>query len=355
MIATQNAPVDVARKLKFPPEVAAAERLEKTGPVMIDVKSIDRGDNPREAFDQAELQALADSMTSLSLLAPLTITSAGPGAYRLIAGERRLRAAKLAGWRKVPCYVVNGPPELLAEMCVVENLLRVDLNLIEKARAIELLNRPIAAGGAGMPLVKIASRLGHKEAWAVKMAALLKLPAKWQKKLAAGELMFRQGYALAGYADRPDVLTAAEADMTANPADWNSAAGFDCSLTHVVARLDAMVAGTPAEAAENGAARAVIPRGGTAAVAASLPLPIARRSAPVRHDLAETSAGKNGDDGHLVSPPPASQLIGSSERATAADPVAAILELIGQLATLGAIERVERALRAREAAIARQR
>jgi ParB/RepB/Spo0J family partition protein len=154
-----------------------AVRLNTTGPLFIDCKSIEFGNNPRETFDVDELQGLVESMTKLTLIAPVTVTPAGTERFRLVAGERRLRAARLAGW-----------PELLVEMRADENLARVDLNPIERARQIAELVNPIANGGAGKTLTDVAKRYGHRQAWGSKQVALLKLPAAWQKRVAAGEL-----------------------------------------------------------------------------------------------------------------------------------------------------------------------
>jgi ParB/RepB/Spo0J family partition protein len=348
MTATKTAPKTAALELKLPPEVAAAATLEKKGPLMIDLVSIERpNNNPREDFDAAEIQALAASMSSVTLLAPLTVTPIDEppdGRYRLVAGERRLRAAKLAGWRRIPCYVVNGPPELLAEMAVAENLLRKDLNLIETARAIAWLNKPIAKGGAGLSLAKIAERMGRKDAWAVKMVSLLKLPPNWQQKLAAGELFARQGWALAGYADRPDVLAAVEQDTAHNPQDWSSSEGFERQLTFVVERLDALAQNCNLSDETSDSVPCLPGEASSPPAPGDRPLrALHRRSAPVRHDFADESQD---DAVPAAGEVDAATLIGSSE--VPVDPVAAILALIPRLTTLGQIERVERALKQRE-------
>jgi ParB family transcriptional regulator, chromosome partitioning protein len=113
---------------------------------MFDVSSIDPpADRLRDRIDQAELQKLAASLGSVSLLSPLSVTPVnepGQQRYQLVCGERRWRAAKLAGWRMISAYVVVAPRAVLLEMAMIENLQREQLNVIEEARAVDLLTRP---------------------------------------------------------------------------------------------------------------------------------------------------------------------------------------------------------------------
>ena len=89
--------------------------------------------NPRKDFDQKALQELANSIKLHDIIQPLTVSALSDGKYQLIAGERRFRAAKLAGLLDVPAYIRQVNDKELLELALLENLQRVDLNEIEIA------------------------------------------------------------------------------------------------------------------------------------------------------------------------------------------------------------------------------
>ncbi len=91
---------------------------------------------PRQTFDEAEIADLADSIRAHGILQPLVVRRAGAG-YELIAGERRLRAAQAADWRQVPIQVRDVDDRQMAELAIVENVQRKDLNAIEKAESFQ--------------------------------------------------------------------------------------------------------------------------------------------------------------------------------------------------------------------------
>lgn len=96
---------------------------------------------PRRQFDQAALAELADSIQRYGILQPLTVRRAGPGGFELVAGERRLRAAKMAGLKHVPCIFVNVDERDSGLLALVENLQRRDLDYIEEAEGLRSLIR----------------------------------------------------------------------------------------------------------------------------------------------------------------------------------------------------------------------
>jgi ParB/RepB/Spo0J family partition protein len=379
-------PASNASRFKFPPEVAAAAKMEKKTGVMLPIDAIDRGDNPREDFgNEEEEKALADSLTNLSVLAPILvapINEPGEQRYELIAGERRLRAAKLAGHKKISATIITAPRPVLIEVMVAENLQRKQLNLIEQARAFAMLCRPIHEGGAGLKHDEAAKKSGCATSHLNRVLAVLNLPDAWQKRIASGELGCSKATWIAGYANRPDVLAAVELAMAANPERWEQSWDFRRELQEVAARFDALPrpgAGVPAVgessrpklifAGKNQAARVhyrgkrySLGVGDTPEVRKRYEALLAkfdreekslapfqlRRSSPVQHDL-QDPATKNGDDGHLVAPPPAAALIGESDAPS--DPVATAIAAIKLLTTQAEIERVERELRKQEARI----
>ncbi len=98
-----------------------------------------RQEQPREIFDEQALQDLADSIAQYGLIQPITVRRLDSGYYQIIAGERRWRAARLAGLHEVPVRVIEADDRRTAELALVENLQREDLNPIEEARGYRAL------------------------------------------------------------------------------------------------------------------------------------------------------------------------------------------------------------------------
>lgn len=98
-----------------------------------------RSEQPREYFDQEALEALADSIRQYGLIQPITVRKLDSGYYQIIAGERRWRASRLAGLTEVPVRVIEADDRRTAELALVENLQREDLNPIEEANGYKLL------------------------------------------------------------------------------------------------------------------------------------------------------------------------------------------------------------------------
>ena len=94
---------------------------------------------PRKYFDEAALAELADSIRQHGIIQPLTVRKLASGYYQIIAGERRWRAARLAGLREVPVVVLEADDRKAAELAMIENLQREDLNPMEEAAAIRAL------------------------------------------------------------------------------------------------------------------------------------------------------------------------------------------------------------------------
>ena len=94
---------------------------------------------PRKDFDEEELQALADSIAKHGVMQPLTVREAGSGYYQIIAGERRWRAARLAGLKDIPAVVIEADDRKTMELALIENLQRQDLNPVEEALGYQSL------------------------------------------------------------------------------------------------------------------------------------------------------------------------------------------------------------------------
>ncbi|MBP3436501.1 MAG: ParB/RepB/Spo0J family partition protein [Clostridia bacterium] len=145
---------------------------------------------PRQAFDEGALFALADSIKRYGILQPLSVRKVA-NTYELIAGERRLRAAVMAGCELVPCIVYTVSEKASAELAVVENLLREDLNMFEVAGAMEQL-----AKGYGLTQEEIAQRLSVSQSQVANKLRLLRLHDGIREKILAEGLTERHARAL---------------------------------------------------------------------------------------------------------------------------------------------------------------
>ena len=96
-------------------------------------------DQPRQDFDEEELQALADSITEHGVIQPLTVRELSSGYYQIIAGERRWRAARLAGLKEIPAVIIEADDRKVMELALIENLQRQDLNPVEEALGYQVL------------------------------------------------------------------------------------------------------------------------------------------------------------------------------------------------------------------------
>ena len=146
---------------------------------------------PRQTFDDEGLRELASSIRRHGILQPLTVRSAGGGKWELVAGERRLRAAKLAGLEKVPCIRREADDRESALLALVENLQRRDLDFIEEANGINQLIRMF-----GMSQEEAARRIGKSQSAVANKLRLLRLPPDVLEALRQNGLTERHGRAL---------------------------------------------------------------------------------------------------------------------------------------------------------------
>lgn len=158
--------------------------------------------NPRQTMDEAALQELAQSIQTLGLLQPIVVCrAAGERPYEIIAGERRYRAAALAGLTTILCRVLDCTPEQALELRVVENLQREDLQPIDEARGFQsLLDR------CGYSQRTLAERLGVSQGHVGNRLGLLRLPEPWQQRISRGEINATMARELIPWVERPPVL-----------------------------------------------------------------------------------------------------------------------------------------------------
>jgi ParB family chromosome partitioning protein len=174
-----------------------ATATEDTNEISIDL--IDPSTlQPRTIFDDAKLDELARSISANGVVQPLLVRRKG-GRYELIAGERRWRAAQLAGLTRVPAVVRNVPDDKVLELALIENIQREDLNPIEEARAYKKLIETL-----GLTQETVAERVGRDRSYVTNYLRLLKLPDDLQELLQVGRLSTGHARALLG-AEHVDV------------------------------------------------------------------------------------------------------------------------------------------------------
>ena len=140
-------------------------------------------EQPRSVFDNEKLQELAQSIRANGLLQPITVYRIGPQQYRLIAGERRWRAAALAGLQEIPALVRTVEQHQLLELALIENIQREDLNPIEVAAAFHSL-----ATQHGLSHEQIAERTGKDRSTVTNFVRLLKLSPFVRNALTSGQI-----------------------------------------------------------------------------------------------------------------------------------------------------------------------
>ena len=132
-------------------------------------------DQPRTNFNEEALEELATSIREHGIIQPLTVRAADAGTYMIISGERRFRAAKLAGLESVPAYVRTANDSQITEMALIENIQREDLNAIEIALTFRKLIDQYE-----LTQERLSERIGKKRATIANFLRLLKLPAEVQ-------------------------------------------------------------------------------------------------------------------------------------------------------------------------------
>lgn len=148
----------------------------KDGVALINIDDIDANPyQPRTIFDEEALNELAASIKEIGIIQPITIREEKNGRYQLISGERRLRASKISGLKKLPAYIRKADDQNMLEMALVENIQREDLDAIEIAISYQRLIDECA-----LTQETLSQRVGKKRATVTNYMRLLKLPADIQ-------------------------------------------------------------------------------------------------------------------------------------------------------------------------------
>ena len=176
-----------------PPPSAPVASLPGRAVLQLPVEAVERNPNqPRKRFDDAKLEELAASIREHGVVEPILVRREG-GKYRILAGERRWRAAQRAGLREVPALVREATDRQAFELALVENIQRADLNAIEEAEAYEVL-----ASSFGLTQEEISARVGKERSTVANALRLLKLPEEVRDAVREDQLDMGHARALLG-------------------------------------------------------------------------------------------------------------------------------------------------------------
>lgn len=175
--------------------VSLSADLEARGAVMeIPLSALEPNPRqPRRQFEYVHLEELVASIKEHGILQPILVRKLTPGKYQLIAGERRFRAASLAGLKMVPAIVRDATDQQRLELALIENIQRQDLNPIEEARAYQALNQEFE-----LTQEEIAKKVGKSRSQITNMTRLLQLSEEMQQALIDGRLSPSNGRTLLG-------------------------------------------------------------------------------------------------------------------------------------------------------------
>ena len=161
-------------------------------------------DQPRKAFDSSELETLSESIAQYGMIQPITVRMID-GMYQIITGERRWRAARMAGLSEIPVIVISADDKKAAELALVENIQRSDLNPIEEALGFSSLIEEY-----GLTQEEAAKRIGRSRTAVTNSLRLLSLPESVKKMIKTGELSTGHAKVLLGLSDPETMESAAK-------------------------------------------------------------------------------------------------------------------------------------------------
>lgn len=185
---------------------SAMQSAPQQSPLLLPLQKIEPNRlQPRKNFDEEELSALADSIRQHGVIQPLTVRLLDTGYYQIIAGERRWRAARLAGLREVPVVVIEADDKKAMELALIENLQRSDLTPIEEARGYQQL-----IGEYGLTQEQVADRVSKSRPAVANAMRLLSLPEELVSLVEEGKLTAGHARALLSLKDTRQQLAVAQ-------------------------------------------------------------------------------------------------------------------------------------------------
>ena len=173
---------------------------------IVSISMIDpKPDQPRKNFNEEALQELAKSIEENGLLQPILVREYGNGRYQIIAGERRFRACKIAGITEVPTIILDKDDLKVAEIALIENLQREDLNPVEEAMAFKAL-----MDSYDLTQEEVSERVGRSRSAVANAIRLLDLPTFVLEMVASGEISAGHGRTLLGVRNRDNMIVLAK-------------------------------------------------------------------------------------------------------------------------------------------------
>ena len=182
------------------------DRTEAGAPTALRISLIDpKSDQPRKHFEKEPLEKLAESIKENGLLQPILVREYGEGRYQIIAGERRFRASKLAGLSEIPAIILDKDDQSCAQISLIENIQREDLNPLEEAMAYRALITEY-----NMTQEELSERIGKSRSAIANMLRLLELPEQVLIMVASRELSAGHARTLLGLKNRDMMVVLAE-------------------------------------------------------------------------------------------------------------------------------------------------
>ena len=182
------------------------ETAEKSPYQLLPIHKVEPNRNqPRQDFDDEELQALSESIRIHGVIQPLTVRELPSGYYQIIAGERRWRASRMAGLREIPAVIIEADDKKTMELALIENLQRQDLNPVEEAFGYRSL-----MADYGLTQEDAANRVGKSRSAVANALRLLNLAPEVLEKVRSGELTAGHARAVLSLKDEKKQLSAAQ-------------------------------------------------------------------------------------------------------------------------------------------------
>ena len=184
---------------------SAMQPSTQQSPLLLPLQKIEPNRlQPRKSFNEEELASLADSIRQHGVIQPLTVRLLDTGYYQIIAGERRWRAARMAGLREVPVVIIEADDKKAMELALIENLQRADLTPIEEARGYQQL-----IGEYGLTQEQVADRVSKSRPAVANAMRLLSLPDELLSMVESGKLTAGHARALLSIKDERQQLAVA--------------------------------------------------------------------------------------------------------------------------------------------------
>ena len=226
-IKAQNLPEPTTKSAEAAKKFGVPEQFEDFQNIALD-QIQPSAEQPRDRFDAETLEELAQSIRVNGLIQPITVFKTEQGSYRIIAGERRWRAASLAGLKEIPALVRSARPDQLLELALIENLQREDLNPIEVATAFQSLMTQ-----HGLTHEQIAERTGKDRSTITNFIRLLRLTPFVRQALLDGKITVGHARALLNISD-PDEQAVACGEVIENQLSVRDTEQLVRNVTHPV-------------------------------------------------------------------------------------------------------------------------